>query len=252
MGPRADKLPCGLLACVAILLCAAPARADLLRDAPRTGIYVESEYGRDSNGCDWYFPGPDLLKTAPPAGPDECLVVVRIRGTLNQQGAALFAEVSDALLDWPAVPTRIVLNSKGGDSQAALRMARIIREHELYRRQARGVMTTIDEAETAVCFSACVILFAAGFSRYALFDEYDDPALPSRLGIHRPGQYNRQNMRYDSSVGNSSIVRVRRQLERYFDSVGVSPELVDAMFAVPFDDIRLLTEAEARRYGLVP
>lgn len=225
--------------------------ADLLRNAPRTGIYVESEYAGNGADCDWYFSGAQLGQLAPPERETDCAVVVRIRGTLNRAGAILFEQVSDALLEWPARPVRVVLNSKGGESQAAFRMARIIREHPVYRRREPGVITTIDEAESAVCFSACIILFAAGFERQALFDEYDDPALPSRLGIHRPGQYDSRRMGYDSSAANSSIGIVRRQLEHYFDSVGVSRELVDAMFDVPFDDIRLLTEAEARGYGLV-
>lgn len=225
---------------------------DLLRNAPRTGIYVEAEYAGGGADCDWYFSGTQVTQLAPPERDDDCAVVVRVRGTLNRAGAALFAEVSDALLNWPAKPTRVVLNSKGGDSQAAFRMARIIREHAVYRRRRPGVMTAIDEGETSVCFSACIIVFAAGFERHALFDEYDDPALPSRLGIHRPGQYDSRRMSYDSSADNRSIGIVRRQLEHYFDSVGVSRELVDAMFDVPFDEIKLLTEAEARAYGLVP
>lgn len=241
-----------LLAAGGAALTAATADADLLRNAPRTGIYVEAEYSGDGADCDWYFSAAQLARTAPPELDADCPVVVRVRGTLNRAGAALFAEVSDALLAWPARPMRVVLNSKGGDSQAAFHIARIIREHPVYRRREPGVMTALDEAETSVCFSACIIVFAAGFERHALFDEYDDPDLPSRLGIHRPGQYDSRRMSYDSSSDNESIGIVRRQLEHYFDSVGVSRDLVDAMFEVPFDEIRLLTETEARRYGLVP
>ncbi len=236
---------------LALLPALAPA-ADVLRNAPRTGIYIESDYLAADANCDWYFPAATVVEMAPPAGDADCPVVIRIRGVLNREGARLFERVTEALGDWPAVPTRIVLNSRGGDSQAALYMAGIIRAHALFRRRKPGVMTTIDESEAAVCFSACVILFAAGFERHALFDEYDDPALPSRLGIHSPAQYDRRQMEYDTSIANRNILVVRRQLEAYFDSVGVSRELVDAMFAVPFEDLRLLTEAEARGYGLVP
>lgn len=240
------RLTCLLLAALAL-----PAAADVLRNAPRTGIYVESDYLEERPGCDWYFAATAVIEMPPPAMDVDCPVVIRIRGMLNREGARLFSRLAETLLDWPAVPTRIVLNSRGGDSQAALYMAGIIRTHALFRRRPPGVMTAIDESEAAVCFSACVILFAAGFERHALFDEYDDPALPSRLGIHSPGQYDRRRMDYDTSSGNRSIRIVRRQLEAYFTSVGVSTDIVDAMFEVPFDELRLLTEEDARGYGLV-
>ncbi len=231
---------------------AVSAQPDLLQTSPRTGIYVETDYlALDAAHCDWYFSADSFLKARIPAGSETCPVVVRVRGTLNREGALLFWETTQQLAKWPAVVTRIVLNSKGGDSTAALQIARIVREHEVYKRHSGGVMTTIDEAQSAVCFSACLLVFAAGFERHALFDEYQDPALPSRLGIHRPGQYDRESGEYDSSPDNRDIRIVRQQLETYFSGVGVSRELVDAMFTVPFDEIYLLTESEARRYGLV-
>lgn len=242
------------LAAVVALLAALPATADvdLLRTSPRTGIYVESDYLARDQRCDWYFPAERFIEAEPPTVTGSpCKVVVRIRGTLNRDGSRLFRRLSQRLADWPAVVTRIVLNSRGGDAVAAFHIAETIRGEDVYRLREPGVMTVIDESETAVCFSACLVVFAAGFERHALFDEYDDPALPSRLGIHRPGQYDRRAARYDSSADNRYIRVVRIQLEQYFESVGVSRELVDAMFTVPFDDIRLLTEREAREWGLV-
>jgi hypothetical protein len=237
------------------LMLAANAEAavpDLLQTTPNTGIYVETDYlDLEAAHCDWYFRAQDFLDARVPAGSEVCPVIVRIRGTLNQQGARLFWNTTRQLARWPVKVTRIVLNSKGGESTAALQIAGIIRDHEVYRRRDGGVLTALDESETAVCFSACLLVFAAGFERHAEFDEYNDPSLPSRLGIHRPGQYDRSSGEYDSKPDNRDIRRVRRQLEAYFDSVGVRRELVDAMFAVPFDQIRLLTRDEAQHFGLV-
>lgn len=228
------------------------AEVDILRTAPPTGIYIETDYRHpDSARCDWYYTAKDFLRETAIVSDLPCPVVVRLRGILSRQGALLFSQVTQRLADWPAEVSRIVLNSRGGDSTAAFQIARIIREHDVYRRQLPGVTTALDESETAVCFSACLIVFAAGFERYAVFDEYDDPALPSRLGIHRPGQYNPARGRYDSSDNNRYIQGVRKQLTDYFASVGVSSQLVDEMFAVPFDDIRLLTESEALEFKLV-
>ncbi|MEQ8205785.1 MAG: hypothetical protein RIA65_06395 [Woeseia sp.] len=228
------------------------AEVDILRAAPPTGIYLETDYRHpNSSRCDWYYTAKDFLLETVVVSELPCPVIVRLRGILSRQGALLFSQVSQRLADWPAEVTRVVLNSRGGDSTAAFQIARIIREHDVYQRHSPGVTTALDESETAVCFSACLIVFAAGFERYAVFDEYNDPALPSRLGIHRPGQYNSARGRYDSSDDNRYIRVVRRQLTDFFDSVGVSSQLVDEMFAVPFDDIRLLTETEARDFGLV-
>lgn len=230
---------------------AAQANPDLLRLAPDTGLYVEADYLEKDLPCDWYFPASRFIDSPPAAGSSPCPVIVRIRGTLNRDGARQFSALSDALYDSGAIVTRIVLNSKGGDAVAAFHIASTIRQNPVYRRRSPGVMTSIDEAESAVCFSACLVVFAAGFERHALFDEYDDPRLPSRLGMHRPGQYDSRHQRYDSSIENRNIRIVRLQLKQYFSSVGVSSDIVDDMFAVPFDDLHLLTEREALDYGLI-
>lgn len=239
-----------------LLLAALPLAAqgiDRLRLEPRTGIYVETDYLAPSpRACDWYYPAERLLEADVPTAETPCPVVVRLRGSLNRDGARLFDRVVDRLRDWPAVPTRIVLNSSGGDAVAAFHIAQRIRNDAVFRKTPGGVMTAIDESETAVCFSACLVVFAAGYRRHARFDEYDDPALPSRLGIHRPGQFDRERGDYSSNPDNRDIRIVRRQLEYYFESVNVDKALVDAMYAVPFDDIHLLTETEARDFGLVP
>lgn len=227
------------------------AEPNLLRLAPDTGLYVEADYLEKDLPCDWYYAAARFIESPPAAGNTACPVIVRIRGTLNRDGAREFAALSDALENTGAIVTRIVLNSKGGDAVAAFRIARTIRANPVYRRRAPGVMTSIDEAESAVCFSACLVVFAAGFERHALFDEYDDPRLPSRLGMHRPGQYDSRHNRYDSSIENRNIRIVRQQLKRYFSSVGVSSDIVDDMFEVPFDDLHLLTESEAQAYGLI-
>ena len=217
-----------------------------------TGIYVESDYHENVAGCDWYFNARRFVEAEPPARTTPCPVIIRVRGALTPQGARRFLEVTEALADWPAVPTRIMLNSQGGDADSAFWIARAIRQHEVYRRQDGGVMTAIDEVDDAVCFSSCVVVFAAGFTRFAEFDEYGDPALPSRLGIHRPAKFDPRNLTLDTSADNRSVNWFRDELVAYFRSVGVSSALVDAMYAVPHEELHLLTEAEARRYGLVP
>lgn len=227
---------------------------DVIRLAPPTGIYVETDYQVEQAdpGCDWYASAEQLLESVDDEGdatPFDCSLSVRIRGVLNQAGAERFQALTEFLAERRGVPTRVVLNSRGGDAAAALSIADVIRSHPLYRRVDGGVVTAIDPSHTAVCFSACLIVFAAGFERHAEFDI--DPALPSRLGIHRPAQFDRHRSSYDTAPENRSIRLVRRRLVDYFRSVGVDERIVDDMFTIPFDRIHLLSRSEAVGYRLV-
>jgi hypothetical protein len=229
---------------------------DVIRLAPPTGIYVETDYLGDaqSQQCDWYASATTLLRQSADersAMPFDCRLAVRVRGVLNQAGAERFAALTELLARTESVPTRVVLNSRGGDAAAAFRIATLIRAHPLYRRADGGVATVIDPAATAVCFSACLIVFAAGFERVAEFGVDGDPALPSRLGMHSPAHFDRRLSNYDTDVDNRNIQFVRQRLVHYFRSVDVSEEIVDDMFSVPFERIHLLTRSEALRYRLI-
>ena len=249
----------GLSATLALLAAAAqPAtpEIDRIRLAPPTGIYVETDYreAQQDPACDWYASAETLLEASPderPTTPRGCKVAVRLRGVLNQAGADRFDALTELLDSEDGVPTRVVLNSRGGDAAAALRIAQRIRNHPLYRRADGGVATVIDPSHTAVCFSACLIVFAAGFERHAEFGIDGDAELPSRLGIHSPAHFDRDRSSYDTAHDNRNIQLVRRRLVDFFRSVDVDARIVDDMFAVPFDRIHLLTRAEAQGYRLV-
>ncbi|MED5420190.1 MAG: hypothetical protein VYD01_01910, partial [Pseudomonadota bacterium] len=83
------------------------------------------------------------------------------------------------------------------------------------------------------------------------FNINNNPALPSRIGIHGPGQYDRKSRRYDTTSTNREIMRINQRLKDYFVSVGVAGQLVDDMFGIPFDEIRLLTREELITYGIL-
>ena len=125
-------------------------------------------------------------------------------------------------------------------------MGRLIRQSDIFN--SIPAQTQIATGEQSVCLSACVVIFAAGFERYLEFDVAY--GLPSRIGIHGPGQYDRSSGQYDSSIANREIQRVGQRLKTWFESVGVSTELVDDMFALPFDEIHVLSREELQHYGL--
>lgn len=243
--------PVVILACLVTLSASAQDR-DILQFASPTGVYLETDYagndGRD--GCDWYASGTDLIAAADAAREfgTACRVVIRLNGIINGEGAVRFADVARRLEELGHRPVRLVLDSRGGDSAAAFAIARTIRETATFREQP--LETTVADHDTAVCFSACIIVFAAGYRRSAEFNLSGDPRLASRLGLHRPGQFDRDEQAYDSDATNRDIMYVDRALRRFFPTVGVSEEIVDAMFQVPFDEIHLVTEEEATAWGL--
>lgn len=225
--------------------------ADILAMAPPTSIVLETDYAGNDDlpNCDWYTPAADFLTSEEPEkfGRD-CRVNIRIRGVINRDGAKLFAELISSFKDFSYQPTSIVLNSRGGDADAAISIARMIRDTEVFN--SMQVETRIDESYDAVCFSACIVIFSAGYQRSLDFNINGDNNLPSRLGMHGPGQFDRSQASYDTSPGNSEIMRMGRRLKQYFRDIGVAEEFVDDMFNVPFDEIHLLTRQELISYGL--
>ena len=223
---------------------------DVLERSPLTSIYIETAFeGNDGRtDCDWYLSSAEFLES--PASDDgrrNCRINLTIRGTITRDGAMLFSRITEELTKAGHQTVAIFLDSRGGDADAAIDMARRIRRHELFS----GVTTRIAEHDSAVCFSACIVIFAAGYQRVAEFNIYGRQDLPSRLGIHGPGQFDSLRKAYDTSAENSEIARVKQALIDYFSTVGVSSVMVEDMFAIPFDDIRLLSEADAKRYGLI-
>ena len=222
--------------------------ADILQGAPQTSIYVETDYSGNEalENCDWYARASELI-----AGGEfgaGCQVNIRIRGIINREGALLFAALVERLDQLGHRAANIVLDSRGGDADAAISIGRLVRRNKVFSQMP--VRTRLADTFDAVCFSACVVIFSAGYERLAEFNIDGNEALPSRLGIHGPGQYDRQNRRYDSSAQNGEIMRVSRRLKAWFSSIGADEQLVDDMFAVPFDEIRLLSREDLIHYGL--
>ena len=219
---------------------AAAQSGDILAGTPPTGVYIETAWdgNEDKAGCNWYAAAEEFIdSTDAGAFGADCLVDIRIRGILNRAGARRFLALVDAVAASTHRPAAVVLDSKGGDADAALAIARRIRSDDVFRRLEGGVMTRIAGGDTAVCFSACIAIFAGGYRRDLEFNIYGNPDLPSRLGIHAPGQFDPQNHRYDTSLANRDIMRIDRLLREYLDSVEVSTALVDDMNAVPFTDV---------------
>jgi hypothetical protein len=153
------------------------------------------------------------------------------------------------------------IDSDGGSILEAMRIGRFLRS------QNAGVI--VDFRRQGVCRSSCVLVLMGGVVRSGN-DLATEVLLGasgnSRVGIHRP-------YLSDAEVGQDfeETYRVlRRELEAYFDEMHVSKELLELMYSVPPEEMRVLsngelaqllpsvdpvydekqTTAEATRYGL--
>ena len=232
------------------LLAAGPGQSqdvDVLSAAPPTAFYVETDVaGNDGLAdCDWYHSAETFLDEQTDIGTG-CRVNVRIRGALSRDGAFRFYSLVERLEALGHRVAAVELDSRGGDAEAAISIARLIRQSDVF--SSVPVETRVSAGYQSVCLSACVVVFAAGYGRSLEFDVTD--SVPSRLGIHGPGQFDRGRGRYDTSATNRDIQRVGQRLKAYFETVGVTGQFVDDMFALPFDEIHLLSREELVGYGL--
>ena len=129
---------------------------------------------------------------------------------------------------------QIFLNSKGGDIDAALKIGKLIRVHQMQT-------LVFDE-----CNSSCVIVFASGVRRYANIELWGPIPNGAKVGIHRPyttaeGSYEKHRHKFRE---------VERQIKQFLREGGVSERLWDDMVKISPENIKFLSQKEAIDYGL--
>jgi ATP-dependent protease ClpP protease subunit len=123
----------------------------------------------------------------------------------------------------------IQLSSTGGDVEEAMKLGKIIRQHEI----------RIIVPVTAKCFSACVLVIAGGVERATL----------GQVGVHRP-----YFVTLDSRASPSEVKTQRdamnSKIRAYLNAMDVSANLLEMMLSVPPDAIKVLTEDELQQFRL--
>jgi ATP-dependent protease ClpP protease subunit len=135
-------------------------------------------------------------------------------------------------------PAGLIINidSPGGDGMIGMQIGRLAREHKAHVFvQGR-------------CSSACIFVLAGGVVRNA-----PDGAIGIHRGtlmVTRPGQ---KSAPVDPSAPGAKTVLelAERETDAYFEEMGMPPELWQAMKAVPNNEMRRLSRAEATQLGLV-
>ncbi len=149
----------------------------------------------------------------------------------------------------------LIINSLGGEVGEAVRAGKelskndwtvnIGRWFEVDSADVQGIVDAVireherEDFVEPVCYSACVLFYAAASHRDVKTDH---------LGIHRlfPGASNATSI---DQLG-AQLVQPAYEVEKYLEINGVSRALVDEMMAVPSRKIRVLTDDERKRFGL--
>lgn len=181
--------------------------------------------------------------------PDGNLVV--LEGRIERGDLAKVQELARQ-----ASPTAMYLASRGGDLAEAMRIGFFVRgrawetrtaeaesvpaEMRASRASALGVR---DPVRNNVCASACFMIFVAGIYREG-----------HALGIHTPqiSAADLERLSADQAASKSSDVKTAVGI--YLFRMGVPARYLGAMFDVPHDKIRWLTEEEiaADLHGFAP
>ena len=92
--------------------------------------------------------------------------------------------------------------------------------------------------ENAVCFSSCVFLLAGAAKRDVV----------GEVGIHRP--FSVQDEITTEKGQKKEYKRLEVMVKNYLKEVNIPTELYDEMIRISPDDMRILTEAELKHFGL--
>jgi hypothetical protein len=126
----------------------------------------------------------------------------------------------------------VELESPGGSLTSAMAIGELVRDG--------GFDTGV--AERGKCYSACVLILAAGVRR---------TVATGKIGVHRPyfdrGLHTPGAALLEDSQSGQIITG---DVQRYFDRMGMRDGLMDAMMKVPSQFMRHLTSREVAVYGL--
>jgi hypothetical protein len=151
--------------------------------------------------------------------------MIWFKGTIVPGDEARFENLTR---DQPVV--FVNLDSAGGDVDTALRIGRIMR--------ARGSRAFSDG-----CYSACVLLYAAGVARVGGIDDL------SEVGVHRI-----YFAGLDPALTQVEVQRLYAakllKVREYLAEMNVAPEFLALMQSAPPEKLMLLTAEELERYGL--
>jgi hypothetical protein len=190
-----------------------------------------------------------LVRDSRPGCEPVCAQWIAARGVIAPQTPKLFARVLERAGE-ASLP--VLIDSPGGDLDAALEIGRMIAKRGLavavsdvdYRGCAVGDGPCVPPSKRAIvygfpsgtgdgCGGVCILVLRAGMSR-SLQDEANLTLLNPAVFVSRKSPFN-------------SKTRIRE----YLDEMGAGPDLFETMEGLRELDVGALTEREARALGLL-
>lgn len=153
---------------------------------------------------------------------------LELEGSITAETATAINTFIDDLPFWSKQQVSMLLNSNGGDVDAAMAIGRLLRS----RNAAASV------GVYGSCASACVLVLAGAVKR----DVYG-PVI-----IHRP--YRAAAVTYGPAAAQVRFNQRSEQMTTYLQEMNIPVSLYEAMLAVPSESGRRLTKAELNYYRL--
>lgn len=161
-----------------------------------------------------------------------CSVNVNYSGPIESADVEKFRSILGDAKRRTDFSKQIMLDSPGGDVDAALKIGKLIRASHL---------TTASKE----CYSSCVIVLAGGVARWPM-TEFAGLQL-GKVGIHRPytmmgvASYEKHREKFN---------KLEREIKKYLREGGVSERLWDDMIKTPPESMMLLDQKQLQAYGL--
>jgi hypothetical protein len=152
---------------------------------------------------------------------------VLLNGTIATGDAKRFEEW---LASRAKPPSRIALNSPGGDVADALEIGRLIR--------GKGLETRLDR--NAICLSACPYVLAGGLERVVSMGAF--------VGVHQ--HYFGENTYLPAFLLVSDIQVGQGEVMVFLQEMGIDPMMMAKALVTPPDDIYLLVPEELKSFKL--
>ena len=175
----------------------------------------------------------------------ESFCLIGIEGTITPQTATKFKErIEDQDTDCKVVaPVISVGSSIGGDVEAALKIAEIIKQKELNTLIWKKPMRSENSHKQQECLSACALIFASGRNRF-----FPDVYTNRILGIHKPAFL---EQREDKVQAEMDLDRLKYHFIRLFESRNISSEFTINMFETRFEDMYYPDVRELSLWGVI-
>ena len=175
----------------------------------------------------------------------ESFCLIGIEGTITPRTATKFKEKMDNPdTDCEAIAPVISIGSSiGGDVEAALRIAEIIKQKELNTLIWKKPMRDVNRHKQQECLSACALIFASGKNRY-----FPDVYTNQILGIHKPAFLEQREDKVQAEI---DLDRLKYRFIRLFESRNISPDFAISMFETRFEDMYYPDVRELSLWGVI-